>query len=135
MLAQPKAFSTDPLQTVAHHGIAGGVHGDRQSQAGVVQPAPAGQHDPCGIALTVTLGTHGSELACASQSARRRESPLFHKPVGSDSQAVAAFGASGLDYQSAVLVGHPGTKSMRAFAMQFAGLKGSFHGVNRCSGK
>jgi len=53
----------------------------------------------------------------------------------SDGQAMTALGAPSLDDQTTILGRHPGAKPMGALTTQFAGLVGSFHGVNRCSGK
>jgi hypothetical protein len=136
VLAQPETLPAGPFEAIARHRIARGFNGDRKPQAGMVQAIRSGQNDQPRIALSMTFCAQGRKLTRPGQSTRWRETPLSH--VGqyrSDGQAMTALGTPGLDDQTTVLGRHPGTKPMGALTTQFAGLVGSFHGVNRCSGK
>ena len=53
---------------------------------------------------------------------------IRHGIVGSlGAQALAALGAAAVDQLAAVFCGHAGAKAMGALALEYAGLKSSFH--------
>lgn len=124
-----KALTDQAAKPVAPDSPADFLPGDRETQARlaglvgaeedrevVVGGAPAVLEDP--------VKGGGREQPLTSGKA------LGRHPFQSDREAGAAFGAATLDDQTSAAGCHAGAKSMRADALQFAWLIGSFHDDN-----
>jgi hypothetical protein len=51
--------------------------------------------------------------------------------VSLGAQTLAAFGTTSVNYRTTAGSSHTGTETMGAFALQYAGLKRSFHDLSR----
>jgi hypothetical protein len=79
--------------------------------------------------LWLWSNTHWYSAGCVRRACRGKRARPQRKGAVSDGQPRPALGTTCVDNRSATLGTHARTKTVRALALQVAGLKGSFHGT------
>ena len=98
------------------------VGGGQYRHPAIIQPVTAAFEDPL---VVIRAGQ-------AYPPGETRE-PV-HKTMESDRQAGAALCTTGVDYTTAILGAHPGTKTVGPLTLQVTGLVGSLHGTSLSTG-
>ena len=129
----PETLAHEPLDAIACHRVMHGLARQGHTQAGMaLLIARCQQRHPAITQPVACLFEY--PLVCARVSEpypsreTRRAGAQGYKSHG---QAVAALGATCIDYATAIFGTHAGAKTVSPLALQIAGLIGSFHGTLR----
>lgn len=128
-----EAFPHEPLHAVTCHGVMHYLAGQCQTKAGMTaqvacckQRQPAVTQPAAGVFEYPLVSARFSKPYPSRET--RRAGAQGRKSHG---QAVAALGTTSIDYATAILGTHAGSKTMGPLALQITGLISSFHGTLR----